>query len=119
MGVGIRMRLSKSITRNEWEKVYDESLQLIKTFPLAEMRCVECKGVETLCLVQTEDRVENRGRNCGRRYWRADCDYINMHTAEEYMLFRDMFQENELSDDKGDRECLILLPTFYLDLQDN
>lgn len=31
------------------------------------MRCVECKGVETLCLVQTEDRVENHGRNCGRK----------------------------------------------------
>ena len=68
MGVGIRMRVSKSITRNEWEKVYDESLQLIKAFPLAEMRYVECKGVETLCLVQTEDRVENRGRNCGRKW---------------------------------------------------
>ena len=50
MGIFIHMSISKSVTKREWEGVYEETLQLVKAFLLAEKRKVECKGVETICL---------------------------------------------------------------------
>lgn len=109
MGVSIQIRIANSVTRNEWEKVYEESLQLIKAFPLAEMRYEECRGIETLCLVQTQERIDNRGR----KYWKADGDYINLHTVESYELYRDMFNENEVGSD--DVDVLLSFVSLYLD----
>ena len=36
MGVGIRLDIAKSVTKEDWEKVYNESLKLMQVFPLAE-----------------------------------------------------------------------------------
>ena len=38
MGIFIRLSISKSVTKEEWKKVYEETLQLIKNFPFAERR---------------------------------------------------------------------------------
>jgi hypothetical protein len=36
MGIFIYLNISKSVTKPEWEAVYEETLQLIKNFPFAE-----------------------------------------------------------------------------------
>lgn len=38
MGISIDLGISDSVTKHEWEKVYEETLQLVKAFPLAERR---------------------------------------------------------------------------------
>ena len=53
MGVFIKLSISKSVTKEEWSKVYEETLQLIKYFPLAECEIVKIHGVDTMCLVKT------------------------------------------------------------------
>lgn len=113
MGVSIQIRISNSVTKDEWKKVYEESLQLVKVFPLGEMRYVECRGIETLCLVPTEERIGTSGSNIGKKYWKADGDYINLHTAEEYVLYEDMFRENEA--DSEDEDVLLGFASMYLD----
>ena len=61
MGIFIHMSISMSVTKKEWEKVYEETLQLVKAFPLAERRKVSCKGIETICLVPSVEREEKYG----------------------------------------------------------
>ena len=34
MGIFIHMNISKSVTKREWKNVYEETLQLVKNFPL-------------------------------------------------------------------------------------
>lgn len=104
MGIFIHMNISKSVTKQEWEKVYKETLQLVKAFPLAERRKIECKGIETICLVPSVERKQTYGWNNEKTRWGwfADGDYETMHTAEEYALYRDMIQENEIESDAGD-----------------
>ena len=113
MGIFIHMNISKSVTKREWEKVYKETLQLVKAFPLAERRKVECKGIETICLVPTEERKQTYGWNGEKTRWGwlADGDYETMHTAEEYALYRDMIQENEIESNAGDA-LLGALPAY-------
>ena len=41
MGIFINMIISKSVTREEWEKVYEETLLLVKKFPFAEKRKIK------------------------------------------------------------------------------
>jgi hypothetical protein len=57
MGIFIHLDISKSVTKPEWEAVYEETLQLIKHLPLAERRQVDIHGVDTICLVKTEEHI--------------------------------------------------------------
>lgn len=113
MGIFIHMSISKAVTKREWEKVYEETLQLVKAFPLAERRKVKCKGIDTICLVPTVERDQTYGWNNEktRRGWFADGDYETMHTAEEYSLYRELVQDNEVEIDAGDA-MLGALPAY-------
>lgn len=119
MGIFIHMSISMSVTKKEWEKVYEETLQLVKAFPLAERRKVSCKGIETICLVPSVEREEKYGWNKekSRIGWFADGDYETLHTAEEYSLYRDMVTDDEVDIDAGDA-LLGVLPA-YLDYEWN
>ena len=55
MGIFIDLDISKSITKKEWEDVYNETLMLIEKLPLAERRKVDIHGVDTICLVKTAE----------------------------------------------------------------
>lgn len=113
MGICIHMNISKSVTKREWEKVYKETLQLVKAFPLAERRKIECKGIETICLVPSVERKQTYGWNNEKTRWGwfTDGDYETMHTAEEYALYRDLIQESEVESDAGDA-LLGALPAY-------
>lgn len=104
MGISINLEVSKSVTREEWKKVYEETLVLMKTFPLAERRDVTCRGIKTICLVPTAEREESYGWNNEKTMvgWNADGDYVTMHIAESYYLPRDLIDEDEVRPDAGD-----------------
>ena len=113
MGIFIYMTISKSVTQCEWEKVYEETLQLVKVFPLAERRKVKCKGIDTICLVPTVERKETYGWNDEktRLGWFADGDYESLHTAERYSLHKEFFQDSEVESNAGDA-LLGALPAY-------
>lgn len=115
MGIFIHLGISKAVQKKEWEKVYEETLQLVNAFPLAEKRNVKCRGVDTVCLVPTREREYNYGWNNEKTRvgWCAVGDYETMHTAEEYFLSRDMIEEKDYEADAGDA-LLGVLPG-YLD----
>lgn len=104
MGIFIHMCISKAVTAQEWEAVYEETLRLVEAFPLAERRMVNCKGIETMCLAPTVERDVELGRWSEkriRRGWMANGDYETMHCAEEYCLWRDTVG-NDIVPDAGD-----------------
>ena len=104
MGICIHMCISHSVTKEEWKKVYEETLQLVENFPLAEKRKKKCNGIDTTCLVRTKERKETFGWNNEKERfgWCADGDYKTMRTAEEYFLPRDFIKEESIDLEAGD-----------------
>ena len=90
MGIFIHLAISSSVTQKEWEKVYQETLLLVKAFPFAERRKVLIRGIPTMCAVPTEERERRWGWNNEKteRGWFADCDYVTLIGAEDYFLPR-------------------------------
>lgn len=104
MGIEIHLSISDSVTQQEWETVYEETLQLVQAFPLAEVRSVTIKGIHVRCLVPTREQKEigrwNRGKiDLG---WSAVGDYETMMTAEDYYLPRNLVNLQEAAPDAKD-----------------
>lgn len=99
MGISIHLAVSKSVTREEWKGVYEETLRFIKIFPLAEGEDKDIHGIKTFCLVPTEEKETSYGWNHEKikKGWRAIGDYQSMHTAENYYLPRDLVREDEMN----------------------
>lgn len=106
MGIFINLSISKSVTKDEWERVYEETLQLIEHLPLAERRRVKIRDIDTICIVRTEEQDDG----CG---WNATGDYNTMHTAENYFMPRDIVGNHKVEPDAGDAMFGIL--PVYMD----
>lgn len=104
MGIHIHLAVSKSITRDEWEKVYQETLWLVDKFPLAEKRQIDIKGIKTICLVPTREREFVYGWPRERVHvgWQTVGDYEYMCTGEDYFLPKDLVDTQEIESDAGD-----------------
>lgn len=104
MGIFIHLNISKSVTKKEWERVYEETLLLAKKLPFAEKRSVKCNGIDTICLTPTEEHEHNYGWNGEKTRigWNAVGDYETLHTAEDYFLPRDLVADNKVETDAGD-----------------
>lgn len=115
MGIFIHLAISKSVTKKEWTKVYDETLQLVAAFPLAEKLQVKCKGIDTVCLVPTAEHEVRYGWNNEKTKigWNAIGDYETMHIAENYYLPKDLVEDNPVEPDAGDA-LLGVLPAYLM-----
>ena len=113
MGIYLHICISRSVTKKEWEEVYEETLQLVNVFPLAERREVKFKGIETICLVPTKEREEVYGWSDEKIEvgWFASGDYETMSVAEDFELYRDMFSEEYFEKDAPDA-IMGVLPTY-------
>ena len=58
MGIYIHLTVSASVTQREWEKVYQETFQLVKAFHLAELlrenNCIICARQVVWCTLKYE-----------------------------------------------------------------
>lgn len=112
MGIVINIVLSKSLTQEEWEPVYEETVKLAEVFPLVEIREEEIHGILTNCLAPTKERTytyRRRGRK-EKTYkgWSAVGDYVTMKTAEDHMLVRNMVDDAKVNPNAGDAMRLFL-----------
>ena len=101
MGIFIYVSIAKSVTEEEWSKVYEETLQFARIFSLAERKIVDIKGINVQCLALTEEWTETR---CDWEYtgWRADGDYMTMRTAEEYCMPKMLVKEEDVDAEAPD-----------------
>ena len=101
MGIFIHLEVSKSVTEEEWNRVYEESLELVKAFPLAERGTISYAGQQIICAVRTEER-EVRYRSSTKRGWCTEMDYDTLNWAEEYCLLKDFIDSDDIDSDAGD-----------------
>lgn len=94
MGIFVSLYISDSVTDKEWEKVYEETLGLISHFPLCDIKREKIHGIDTFCLVPTQ---EDKKKLC----WSTCGDYYSYKTAETHYMYRHIQKngENQHSDD--------------------
>jgi hypothetical protein len=104
MGIFIHLGVSKAVTKEEWDRVYQESLTLAEKLPLAETRKIKIHDIETTCLVRSQERKEYYGRNNEREVygWSTDGDYDYLRTAECYHMPHELVKDKEFDPDAGD-----------------
>lgn len=104
MGIYLKLSIAKSVSKEEWQKVYEETLQLAKAFQLAEERKVLCRDIETACLVPVEEHEMNSLWNCVEKRigWCADGDYKSMRTAEAFFMPKNLVKNDSAEIDAGD-----------------
>lgn len=92
MGIYQYLMISQSVTKEEWADVYEETLQLARELPLAELRSVPVRGIDTCCVVHTEEREVRaewtKGQLC--RLWNANGDYEALALGEDFGLEHDL-----------------------------
>jgi hypothetical protein len=115
MGIFIYLSVSHAVTPEEWEKVYQEALFLARNFPLAEIRSVPIHGVNTRCLVHTDEREHRSIGQGGQTYlaWYANGDSLSLKTAEMYSLRRNLVTDATYEPDAGD--AMLDAVTAYMD----
>lgn len=97
MGIFIYQELSKSITREEWERVYEETLVLVNALPFAERRTIAYRGRDLVCAARTRERETEWGRG-----WRTSMDYLTLNEAEAYWVPRDLVGDRKADPEAGD-----------------
>lgn len=110
MGIFIHLEVSKSTTEEEWNRVYQESLELVKAFPLAERGTVTYAGRQAVCAVRTKER-EMPYRSGKERGWRAEMDYDTLNWAEEYCLTKNLVDSRNVDRDIQDA-MMGVLPAY-------
>lgn len=89
MGCSIRLSISKRVSMAEWEKVYEESLILVRALPFYEVQEREFYGERLKCAVRTEERERE-----GRLGWYMTGDYNQLKGTEGYFLPRYLSEED-------------------------
>lgn len=107
MGIFIYETVSKSVTREEWEAVYEETLLLLEGFPLAERGAITYAGKEVICAVPSKERTDRKGR----KGWSASMDYDSLRRAESYHLSRDLIGGSKVDPEAGDA-IMGVLPAY-------
>lgn len=116
MGVFINLDISRSVTRDEWEKVYEETLKLIENLPFGEICKIKIHDVEVDCFVPTREREVKCGILSKKKTtmgWTTYGDLESLGTGENFFLPRDLVDDQNVEPDAGDA-MLGALP-YYMD----
>lgn len=90
MGIYINLEISKSVTKEEWKRVYEETLALAKKLSLAGLRKMKIHDVDVYYLAQVEE-FETDDLYFGTwRGWGASGDYNYLETAEYFLLPKEL-----------------------------
>ena len=103
MGIHIHLFVSKSVTKQEWNSVYEESLLLAKAFPLADLKKTNIKDIETYCLVPTHEYEDLSIWNTEHKKvgWCTVGDYETLDTGEDYYTPRYLIEDKEFDISAG------------------
>ncbi len=111
MGIFINLHIARSVTQEEWEPVYEESLALAKKFHLMDSEYTELCGEKLYCGVPVAEREER-----GIRFWRTIGDYDTMERAEDQRLRRSLAHQENGEDRLEFYDPLLSVASGYLQL---
>lgn len=121
MGIFIFLAISKSVTKEEWEKVYEETLELVKKIPLADSTVEMIHGIRVRCLTRTKEKSERYGWNNDKVWtgWSTVGNYNDLTHAEEYSLSKNLVADKSFDPDSGDPLCAIVAEQYEDELSPN
>lgn len=90
MGIYINLEISKSVTKEEWKRVYEETLILAKKLSLAGSRKMKIHDIDVCCLAPVEEFETNDLYFGTWRGWGASGDYNYLETAEYFLLPKEL-----------------------------
>lgn len=90
MGIYINLEISKSVTKEEWKRVYEETLALAKKLSLAGSRKMKIHDIDIYCLAPVEEFETDDLYSETWRGWGASGDYNYLETAEYFLLPKEL-----------------------------
>lgn len=94
MGVYLDLIISKAVTQDEWEKVYEETLHLLQFLPLVEYGHKYIDGIRVKCLVKSKEKTfEWNGNALG---WGVNGESYYDYRMEDFILFRNFEHEKNI-----------------------
>lgn len=114
MGIYIHESISKGVTKEEWGKVYQETLVLMKAFPFAERGNITYAGRKVSCTVPAQEREAVSFQGDRMAGWNAVGDYDTLKGAENYYIPKDLVGDRAPEAEPWDA-MMEALPA-YLDL---
>ena len=106
MGVYIGLDIiPKKIIQEEWQKVFEESMQLIQAYPFATLKEVNVDGFKRLVLDRAEVQcVEGYGAE--EKYWKINGDLESKETGESFTLFSSLDRYGGLKESRVTEDIL-------------
>ncbi len=114
MGIYIHESISKGVTKEEWGKVYQETLTLMKAFPFAERGNITYAGRKVACTVPAQEREAVSFQGDRMVGWNTTGDYDTLKGAENYYIPKDLVGDGAVEAEPWDA-MMEALPA-YLDL---
>lgn len=102
MGIFVDLNVSRSVTKEEWDAVYQESLRLVEKLPFAEWGEKQIHGIKIPCLIRTKERTFDFGwlHKEEKTGWMADGDYETLSRAEDHFFPKEL--DGDVEPDSGD-----------------
>ncbi|MEW9110042.1 MAG: hypothetical protein AB2374_11890 [Cytobacillus gottheilii] len=109
MGIYVGLDIiPQKISQEEWQNVFEETLQLIKAYPFATQNVDNVDGFKRLVLDRTEEQfVEGYGPE--EKYWKINGDLESKETGESFTLFSNFERYREFNEDKLKEDILLYL----------
>ncbi len=115
MGIFIHLDISKSITNDEWSKVYEESKLLAQAFELGDCQKVNIHGQNVYCMVRSKEKIEkDYWSKKTYKGWETCGDCVTMRCAENAFVPEKIVKEGKIVEPEAGDAILGELPA-YLD----
>jgi hypothetical protein len=109
MGISLSINVAKSVTQEEWQSVYEETLCLAEKFELADIGTFKWKeGIEAICLVRTKEREIDYWDDI-ELGWGAVSDYNSLEDSDWYGLKRNLVKPEEFNPEALDPMAVYIL----------
>lgn len=89
MGVYLRLAVSSSVTEEEWESVYNESMKMVKAFNLSEINEKNISGNKVYCYTKAKEYSTSQifnGKIVDIKRWSIVGDYETLQDGETFTL---------------------------------
>lgn len=107
MGIYVGLSLiPQKISQEEWKKVFEETLQLIKAYPFATQNVENVNGFKRLVLDRTEEQfIEGYGSE--EKYWKINGDLESKETGESFTLFSSLERYSDINENTVKEDILL------------
>ncbi len=98
--VGLSL-LPEGVSQQQWEKVYEESLELLNAFPFADIKEKNYFGLNIPVFEQAKERIEQK------KYWQLCGDLNSKKYGETFQLYKEINVYKKSIESDGRKDILL------------